>query len=349
MNVPKLLSILFIALGLVDCSAGQGSMDDREPEPVREGKFKPHQAEAPFDISQKTALFYQNIPYDSDERTVLDLFSPVSESPSPFVLFIHGGGFVKGSKEGSYSSDYFQGLINSLLAGNIAVAFANYRLVEKGDSVGIPKSLNDVKRSLQFLRYYASDLNLDKSRVVLMGSSAGAGSSLWMGLNDDMADPSSADSVLWESTRASGLLCTSTQASYDLFTWHSAIFSEYQSEGFDYTSVVKIMSQQRILDYFGAASVSDLENAEILEYRRNMDFLNLISADDPEIYVSNKGVPYRVPVNTSELYHHPLHAKALKDKYDSAGLPSAFYIPEMGIDTRGGESTEAFILRIIGD
>ena len=46
---------------------------------------------------------------------------------------------------------------------------------------GILSSLNDAKRALQYIKYNHEKYNIDKTKIGLMGSSAGATSSLWIG------------------------------------------------------------------------------------------------------------------------------------------------------------------------
>ena len=61
--------------------------------------------------------------------------------------------------------------------------------------------LHDAARALQFVRSKAGEWNIDKQRIGASGGSAGACSSLWLALHDDLADPQSDDPVARESTR----------------------------------------------------------------------------------------------------------------------------------------------------
>ena len=229
------------------------------------------------------------------------------------------------------------------------MATLNYRFVVDNDNEGIIKSLNDSKRGLQFMRYYANSLNFNKDKVVMIGSSAGGGTVLWLGLNDDMADANNADPVLKESTRIQGLIATSTQSNYDFLEWHNTVFAEYQVNGFDRDTIVDIMSESTMLKYHGVPTFADLFSAEMLTYRANVDMLSSMSDDDPEFYISTKNVAYTSPTNTSELYHHPLHVKALEDRANQTNANGIFYCPELSVDTRNGENLENFIIRKIGD
>ena len=106
------------------------------------------------------------------------------------------------------------------------MATADYRLIRKPEEIGVIKSLRDRALCLQFIRRHADRLGLDPQRVVLMGASAGAGTSLWIGTTDDLADPGSADPVLRQSTRVSGVVLLETQATYDIGRWSIDVFPD---------------------------------------------------------------------------------------------------------------------------
>ena len=193
----------------------------------------------PFNLDNINADFYENISYGNFERNIFDIFLPFSENPTSFVIFIHEGGFTGGDKTIPYADTSVTLLIKHLLVNNIAFASINYQYLETNETEGILKPLNDSKRALQFMKYHSNSLNIDKNKVVLLGSSAGAGASLWIAFNDDMAISDSSDAVLKESTRVQGLVCTETQSSYDVLEWHNSTFGEYQSQGLkDRKSVV---------------------------------------------------------------------------------------------------------------
>src|SRR5215204_6057650 len=133
-----------------------------------------------------------NEQYGPHERNVLDLWKAKSDKPTPLVVYIHGGGFRAGSKEGYNSS--------ALLAKGISVMAINYRL---SPEVAFPAHYMDCARAIQYARGHAKEWNIDPKRIGATGGSAGAGTSLWIGFHDDMADPKNGDPVLRESTRLS--------------------------------------------------------------------------------------------------------------------------------------------------
>lgn len=302
-------------------------------------------AAPPFKLSASDYKFYKDIQYGNFKENILDIFLPNSKQPASLVINIHGGGFINGDKAQQYQNS--GSLINTLLVKNIAYASINYRLLTENDGEGVLKCLNDSKRALQFIRYYSKALNIDKSNIMLMGGSAGAGTSLWIGLNNNMADKESADPVLRESTRVIAVVALATQADYDVLEWNNTVFKEYLTKGMDEKYLIRLASKERVLGFYGFKNLNEINSKASKEYRNKISMLKLMSSDDPELYVENTNVPYSMPTTLGQLQHHPLHAKALMDRAKETHVKGSFYIPEMNIDTRNGESKGEFILRIL--
>ncbi|MBM3855390.1 MAG: alpha/beta hydrolase, partial [Verrucomicrobia bacterium] len=145
-------------------------------------------AQAPKKAAPKPPPDLAEISYGPHPRHVLDLWKAPSPGPAPLVVFIHGGGFRGGSKEALSAV-----LLKGLLARGISVMAINYRL---SPEVVFPAHYRDSARAIQFARSRAREWNLDPQRIGATGGSAGAGTSLWLGFHDDLADPRSPDPVL---------------------------------------------------------------------------------------------------------------------------------------------------------
>jgi acetyl esterase/lipase len=145
--------------------------------------------------------------YGPHARNVLDLWKAKSDRPAPLVVFIHGGGFRGGSKE-ALNAD----LLDRCLKAGVSVAAINYRLT---DTAPYPAAFLDSARAVQFLRHHAKEWGLDPKRVAATGGSAGAGTSLWIGFHDDLADPKSDDPVARQSTRLTCMAVLGAQTTYD--------------------------------------------------------------------------------------------------------------------------------------
>ena len=147
--------------------------------------------------------------YGPHERNVLDFYKADSATPTPLIIFIHGGGFVVGDKKGISPA-----FVKASLAAGISVASINYRFVNGKDLI-FPLPQHDGARAVQFLRSQSKAWNIDPHRVACYGGSAGAGISMWIGFHDDLADPKNSDPVLRESTRIQAIGTFGGQGTYD--------------------------------------------------------------------------------------------------------------------------------------
>ena len=114
------------------------------------------------------------------ERQKLDLFLPEkAESPLPVIVWIHGGAWAAGSKEGCPP------LRQGFVARGYAVASLNYRL--SGDSI-FPAQIEDCKAALRWLRAHAKEYNLNSDRIGVWGSSAGGHLVALLGTSGDVKE-----------------------------------------------------------------------------------------------------------------------------------------------------------------
>jgi acetyl esterase/lipase len=94
----------------------------------------------------------------------LDLYSPSKPSgPLPVIIWLHGGGWSKGRKEGHSPAV-------TLVDDGYAVASVDYRLTGVAP---FPAQIEDCKAAVRWLRANASKYNLDPDRIGVWGFSAG--------------------------------------------------------------------------------------------------------------------------------------------------------------------------------
>jgi acetyl esterase len=104
--------------------------------------------------------------YGTDERNKLDIYQPAKSAlPTPILVFVHGGGFVRGDK-GAFAN------IGTYFARRgILTITINYRFAPKNKW---PSGAEDLAAVLKWIREngkkYAGDIN----SIFLMGTSAGA-------------------------------------------------------------------------------------------------------------------------------------------------------------------------------
>jgi acetyl esterase/lipase len=229
----------------------------------------------------------------------MDVYRAESKEPTPVVFFIHGGGW------GAMNKDNVHNLLDvpRLLSAGITVVSINYRYVHQAQKAGIQPPvkwpLEDAARALQFVRSKAAEWNLDKRRIGACGGSAGACSSLWLALHDDMAKADSSDPVARESTRLFCAAVVGAQTSLDpkaMREWMPNSTYGGHAFGFRTNGKDKAAEFQRFYE----------ARESVLPYIREYSPLEHASKDDPPLYlqyaqnnVAVKGEPQTDPTHSA--------------------------------------------------
>jgi acetyl esterase/lipase len=108
--------------------------------------------------------------YGPHERHRLDVFAPAGARDLPVVVFVHGGGFVAGDKSTPGTPYHDNVGLWAARSGMVGVTM-NYRLAPEHRW---PSGADDVGAAVAWLAANVADHGGDPSRIVLMGSSAGA-------------------------------------------------------------------------------------------------------------------------------------------------------------------------------
>src|SRR5580698_2811050 len=110
------------------------------------------------------ARMLPNIKYvtDGGERQQLDLYLPATGTNLPLIVWIHGGGWMEGSKEQPPGLKF--------LNHGFALASLNYRLSQ--DAI-FPAQLIDCKAAIRWLRAHAAENGIDPNHIAVWGASAG--------------------------------------------------------------------------------------------------------------------------------------------------------------------------------
>jgi arylformamidase len=110
----------------------------------------------------------ETIAYGSNALQNLDIWrAKEARGPAPLVVFVHGGGWKRGSKDnatGQFKPVHYPG-------EGYAFASINYRLVPDAT---VEQQATDVASAVKALADRADELGIDRRRIVLMGHSAGA-------------------------------------------------------------------------------------------------------------------------------------------------------------------------------
>lgn len=119
---------------------------------------------------------------------MLDAYLPPesdSRDARPAMVYIHGGSFIGGDK----SSRDINNFMYSLAERGMVAVTINYRLTALywswESEQYIFDAVDDARAAVRFLRRYASEYHIDTDRIMVMGESAGAVTSLSYGYVDE--------------------------------------------------------------------------------------------------------------------------------------------------------------------
>ncbi len=130
------------------------------------------------------------------ERQKLDLYLPEkADGPLPVIVWVHGGGWQKGSKDNS------PGIF--LAAKGFAVASVGYRLSQHAL---FPAQIEDCKAAIRWLRANAKKYNFDPDHVGAWGGSAGGHLVALLGTTGGMKELEGKDGNLDQSSKVQCVL-----------------------------------------------------------------------------------------------------------------------------------------------
>jgi len=263
------------------------------------------------------------------ERQKFDFWQARSDRPTPVVLLIHGGGWKVGDKTG------FGGIsIRPYLDAGISVAALNYRFInqamEQKVDPPVKACVGDAARALQTIRSKAREWNLDPRRVGATGTSAGACTSLWLALHDDLADPDSSDPIARESTRLTCAAVSGAQTSLDpkeLREWMPNAI--YGGHAFGFAASGRSRAEE--FDF----PIAHPER--VLRWIKEYSPIELVTSDDPPIYLDypSQKTPPIVGRNEPNPTHSAIQGIKLVEKLRALGLEAIVSYPGKTDDKYG--------------
>jgi pimeloyl-ACP methyl ester carboxylesterase len=180
-------------------------------------------------------------------NNVIDFWKADVDGPAPLVVFIHGGGFARGSHD-KVTGKRIQGYLDA----GIHHASVEYRFLQHAR---FPAPHEDAVRALQFIRSKADDWGIEKSRIAAYGGSAGAQLAAYLAWGDDLADPNSDDPISRESSRLTAVAPIGGQSTFDMDWW-----------------VENIPGYKR--EFQGKGDAGDLSNIEMRALRNEVSVIN---------------------------------------------------------------------------
>ncbi|MEM8967358.1 MAG: alpha/beta hydrolase [Bacteroidota bacterium] len=164
MQRPDLLTLLGLTVGLFMTISGFA---------------QEHYLDSLFSVQMETYTYAEK----PDESLELDLYLPQNDQEKlrPLLLYVHGGGFSGGQRNGDRTNQFCQQLAQK----GYAVATMSYTLTMKGQSFSCDQptpnkintfrvAANDIARATRFLAERSEEFGINANQIVLAGSSAGA-------------------------------------------------------------------------------------------------------------------------------------------------------------------------------
>ena len=258
--------------------------------------------------SQLTPPDHTDIAYGEHERNVYDLWLATSKTPTPLVVYYHGGGFRGGDKR-----SINHGLLNTMLKEGISVAAVNYRL---SSTATFPAQMHDCAKALQHIRLHSKKYNISPERIAATGGSAGGHISLWLAFHDDLANPESKKMIERQSTRLVTAAVSAAQSSID---------PRFIQKLFN-TNQVNLA----VMQFFGMQEVTDIDNKKFHPLFEEASPLNHLTPDDVPVMALYNQANEELPPNSSgrRHIHHPKFGIILKEKMQKEGLECTLVLRE---------------------
>lgn len=143
-----------------------------------------------------------------------DVFTPNEDAKGAAVLFMVSGGWYSNWSP----PEQLQPMLRPLTDAGFTV-FA----VRHGSSpkFTIPEAVEDVRRSVRFIRTHAERFAIDPDRIGVFGMSAGGHLSLMLGTTADEGDAQAADPVLRASDRVQAVAAWVAPTDLQIMVWES--------------------------------------------------------------------------------------------------------------------------------
>ena len=118
-------------------------------------------------IDSSDAYVYANLAYGKEQRQFVDLAIPKdNDGEVGLILYIHGGGWIMGDKDG-----YKDALSNTANNFGYAAAALNYRYLD--ESTDMHDIADDIDNALAIIKNKAKEKGVEINKVLLTGGSAG--------------------------------------------------------------------------------------------------------------------------------------------------------------------------------
>lgn len=169
----------------------------------------------------------------------------------------------------------------------------------------IPDEIADIKRAVKFIRYHATEYQIDPNKLGITGASAGGHLSLMVGLSDDSTSTSK-DPIDKVSSRvqAVGVFYPPT----DFLNYGSETFSPLDNELMLQKQGVAAAFDFKEFDKTSGTFKSISDKKRRLEITKEISPAYYVTQDDPPVFIIHGDADIVVPLQQSELLMKKLNA-----------------------------------------
>ena len=235
----------------------------------------------------------ENIVYGRSYGAALtfDLFRPTGKANGAAAVFVVSGGWV--SAHELLGTPFFDGFLEPLTSRGYTVFAVCHACQPKFQ---IPEIIDNLNRSVRFIRFHASDYGIDPNRIGITGGSAGGHLSLMQGIAPKMPSGKETDPIDRVSSKVQAVGCF----------FPPTDFLNYGKPGEDalgrgVLSGFKAPFMFRELDKNtkGFKLITDEERFK--EIGRQISPINHVTADDPPTLILHGDADKLVPIQQAEI------------------------------------------------
>jgi acetyl esterase/lipase len=233
----------------------------------------------------------------------MDVFIPKDHPNGAGIIWVVSGGWFSGHEAIN------AGPINELLKRGYTVFAVVHGSQPK---FTIPEILQDMHRSVRYIRYHAKDFQIDPDRIGITGGSAGGHLSLMQGTAGDTGNPSAADPVDKTSSRVQVVGCFFPPSDFLNYGKPGEI-----ALGCGTLAGFKAPFDFHELDPARKYFVPVTDVGKIVETGRQISPAYHASSDDPPTLIIHGDADHLVPIQQAEL---------ILDRLKSAGVETKLVV-----------------------
>jgi acetyl esterase/lipase len=236
----------------------------------------------------------RDLPYARPDgaQLQLDLYVPQTPRPAPVAVYLHGGGWLRGT----HADRALERLV-PVAADGVAIAAVQYRL---SGQATFPAQLHDVRAAVRWLRAEGAAHGVDAARVGAWGASAGGHLAAMAGLCPDDHDGAAGDG--------------SVQA---VVAWFPVTDLAARDADVPEGPLPPFISGPPVVPSFEARLLGLQRTADDPERARAASPLSHVHAGAPPFLVAHGDADGLVPST---------HSRRLVDGLRAAGVPTSFHL-----------------------